>query len=132
MRRSISITLLSLALTLVFGGSAFADPGTPGVVPVSIFGGTYFAMSEDGTAIAFKMPDGRIRWEINGVPISNYGVNDVTLAEAVGFDDPNVLVLGGAIGGTYFGSSEDGTAMSFKMPDGTIRWELNGVPIFTH
>ena len=132
MRRSLSITLLSLALILVFGGSALADPGAPGTIPTSVFGGTYFAMSEDGSTVGFKMPDGHIRWEVNGVPISNYGVNDVTLAEAVGFDDPSVLVFGGTISGTYFAASLDGTAMAFKMPDGTIRWELNGVPIFTH
>lgn len=132
MRRSISLTLLSLALTLVFGGSALADPGAPGTIPTSVFGGTYFAMSEDGSTIGFKMPDGRIRWEVNGTPISNYGVNDATLAQAVGFDDPTVLVLGGSIRGTYFAASEDGTAMAFRMPDGTIRWEIDGIPIFSH
>ena len=124
MRRFILTPVLTLVLAVALGGAALADP----TVPVSIFGGTYFGMSDDHSAVAWKMPDGRIRWEIDGVPISNYGVDDVARAASVGFDSPQVLVLYGRIRGTYFGSSLDGSAMGYRMPDGTIRWELNGVP----
>jgi len=38
--------------------------------------------------------------------------------------------VGGVVGGTYFAASADGTAMAFKMPDGTLRWEIDGIPLF--
>lgn len=126
MRRSLITPILAVALLVAFGGAALADQ----TVPVSIFGGTYFGMSDDHSAIAFKMPDGRIRWELNGVPISNYGVDDVARAASVGYESPQVLVLYGRIRGTYFAASSDGSAIAYRMPDGTLRWELNGVPIF--
>ena len=132
MRRWLAIPLLAATLMLGSGGSALADPLLPGVAPTSLLGGTYFAMSEDGMAIAFKMPDGHIRWELNGVPISNYGVNDVGQATVLGFDAATVLVFGGTVRGTFFAASEDGSAMGYRMPDGTVRWEINGVPVFTH
>lgn len=121
-----AIAVLVLSLLLAMGSVASADPG----VPTSVFGGAYFAMSSDGQAVAFKLSDGHLRWEVAGIPVSNYGVNNVVMATAVGFDSPLVLVLGGAIGGTYFAASSDGTAMAFKMPDGTLRWEINGIPLF--
>ncbi|HEY8807442.1 MAG TPA: hypothetical protein VIN70_07655, partial [Candidatus Limnocylindria bacterium] len=124
MRRFILTPMLTLVLAVALGGAALADP----TVPVSIFAGTYFGMSEDQSAIAWQMPDGHLRWEINDVPISNYGVNDTALAASVGFDSPQVLVLYGRIRGTYFGASQDGSVMGFLMPDGMIRWELNGIP----
>lgn len=126
MRQLLIVPFLAVALLLGFGGAALAD----GTVPVSIFGGSYFGMSDDHSAIAFKMPDGRIRWEVNGVPISNYGVDDVARAAMVGYESPQVLVLYGRIRGTYFASSSDGSAIAYRMPDGTLRWEINGVPIF--
>ena len=124
MRRSISASILSVALTVALSGAALAAPA----VPTSIFPGTYFAMSADQSAVAFAMPDGHLRWEINGVPISNYGGDDVARAASVGFDSPQVLVLYGRIRGTYFGASADGSVMAFLMPDGMTRYELNGVP----
>ena len=124
MRRSISTPILAIALTFALGGAALADPAAP----VSLFSGTYFAMSADQSAIAFKMPDGRVRWEISGVPISNYGVDDAARAASVGFDSALVLVPYGTIRGTFFGASADGSVMGFLMPDGMTRWELNGIP----
>lgn len=131
MRRWMTTSLLTLTLALVFGGAALAETGTPGTIPTSIFGGTYFAMSEDGSTIGFRMPGGQLRWEVNGVPISNFGVDDVAKAAVFGFDAPEVLVFGGSIRGTFFAASADGTAMGFTMPDGTVRWEIDGVPVFT-
>ena len=130
MRRSISTSILAIALTFALGGAALADP----TVPTSIFPGTYFAMSMDQSAVAFQMPDGHLRWEIDGVPISNYGVDDTARAASVGlvgfvgFDSARVLVPYGLIRGTFFGASSDGSVMGFRMPDGTTRWELNGIP----
>ena len=125
MRRSIiSTSILAIALTLALSGAALAEP----TLPTSIFPGTYFAMSADQSAVAFKMPDGHLRWEISGVPISNYGVDDTARAATIGFDSPQVLVLYGRIRGTYFGASADGSVMAFLMPDGMTRYELNGVP----
>jgi len=125
MRRSISTLILSVALTVALSGAALADP----TVPTSIFPGTYFVMSADQSAVAFTMPDGHVRWEINGVPISNYGVDDTARAASVGFDSLLVLVPYGQIRGTYFGASSDGSVMVFLMPDGMTRYELNGVPV---
>jgi outer membrane protein assembly factor BamB len=122
-RQLLATPILALALIVALGSTALADP-----VPASMFGGTYFAMSEDHTAVAFKMADGHLRWEVNGVPISNYGVDDVARAASIGYDNATVLVLYGRIRGTYFGASQDGSVMGFLMPDGTTRWELNGVP----
>ena len=132
MRRWVATPVLAAMLMLGASSSALADPSVPGVAPTSIFGGTYFAMSEDGMAVGFKMPDGHVRWEINGVPISNYGVNDVAQATVLGFDAANVLVVGGNVRGVFFAASADGTAMGYRMPDGSIRWEMNGEPIATH
>ena len=124
MRRSSTTSILAIAFTLALSGAALAEP----TVPTSIFPGTYFATSADQSAVAFKMPDGHLRWEISGVPISNYGVDDTARAATVGFDSPQVLVLYGSIRGTYFGASSDGSVMVFLMPDGMTRYELNGVP----
>lgn len=123
MRNLVLTPLLAILLTLALGGAALADPA-----PVSIFAGTYFGMSDDHSAIAFKMPDGHVRWEINGVPISNYGVDDAARAASVGFDSALVLVPYGRIRGTFFAASTDGAVMGFLMPDGMTRWELNGIP----
>ena len=117
--------VLTFSLTFAQGGAALADPG----VPVSIFGGTYVAMCVDRTAIEFQMPDGHLRWEVNGVPVSSYGVDDVARAATLGYDSPLALVLYGRIRGTFWGASSDGTVMAFRMPDGTVRYELNGIPL---
>ncbi len=126
MRRFILTPLLTFVLALALGGAALADP----TAPVSIFGGTYFGMSDDQSAIAWKMPDGRIRWEIDGVPISNYGVDDTARAASVGYDSSEVLVLYGRIRGTFFAASSDGAAMGYRMTDGSLRWEFNGLPLY--
>ncbi len=60
--------------------------------------------------------------------MSDYGVNDLARASSAGFSDRSLLVPGGAVRGFYLASSGDGSWMAFQMPDGSVRWELNGVP----
>ena len=88
-----------LALLLVFGvaGSASADT----VIPTSPFGGTYYASSADGSFVAFQTADGRIRWEFNGTPLADWGVNEAVMASSVGFSDARVLVPAGRIRGSH-------------------------------
>ena len=122
MRHLLAI-ILGAVLTLAVGSSALADPG-----PTSAFGGSYLMGSADGSLVAFQMPTGWVRWELNGVPIANYGVDDVARAASVGYSDPSVLVPSGAIRGTYVACAADLTWLAFIMPDGSIRWEHDGMP----
>ena len=122
MRRLIT-AVFGLVLTLAVASPVLAD-----VTPTSRFGGAYVMSSADGQLVAFAMPDGRIRWELDGLPLADYGVNDVARAGSVGFSDPSLLVLGGTVRGVYVASSADGSWMAFQMPDLSIRWEHNGVP----
>ena len=73
--------------------------------------------------------DGRVRWELDGLPWSDWGVNDAVRAATVGFDDASVLVLGGAIRGVFVMGSADASWLAFQMPDGSVRWEHDGVPV---
>ena len=50
-------------------------------------------------------------------------------AATVGFDDASVLVLGGAIRGVFVMGSADASWLAFQMPDGSVRWEHDGVPV---
>jgi len=125
MPRLLLTSVLTVMLALASSGPARADQQ-----PVSMFPGTFVGTSPDGTAMGFQMSDGHIRWEVNGVPISLWGVNDTAMASALSFSSPLVLVPFGAIRGTYFGGTADGTVLAFKMPDGSVRWEINGLPIF--
>jgi hypothetical protein len=122
MRRLIT-AVFGLVLTLAVASPVLAD-----VTPTSRFGGAYLMSSADGQLVAFAMPDGRIRWELDGLPLAVYGVNDVARAGSVGFSDPSLLVPGGTVRGVYVASSADGSWMAFQMPDLSIRWEHNGVP----
>jgi hypothetical protein len=117
--------IFGCALTLAVASPALADP-TP--VPTSQFGGMYLMSSGDGQLVAFLMADGRVRWELDGLPLAEYGVNDVARAASLGFSDSSLLVLGGTVRGVYVASSADGSWIAYQMPDLSVRWEHNGVP----
>ena len=119
------------ALTLAFASPALADPVTTSseLVPMSSLGGSYLMSSPDGRLVAFQTADGRVRWELDGLPWSDWGVNDAVRAATVGFDDASVLVLGGAIRGVFVMGSADASWLAFQMPDGSVRWEHDGVPV---
>ena len=121
----------AVALTLAFASPALADPVTTSseLVPMSSLGGSYLMSSPDGRLVAFQTADGRVRWELDGLPWSDWGVNDAVRAATVGFDDASVLVLGGAIRGVFVMGSADASWLAFQMPDGSVRWEHDGVPV---
>ena len=121
--RQLKTILIGAILSLAIATPALADPGL-----TSPFGGAFLMASADGTLVAFQMPSGRVRWELDGMPLSDWGVNDTVRAASVGYSDPSVLVLGGQIRGIYVAASDDGSWMAFLMPDFSIRWEHNGLP----
>ncbi|TME96634.1 MAG: hypothetical protein E6I40_03160 [Chloroflexi bacterium] len=125
------VTTCAVALTLAFASPALADPVTTSseLVPMSSLGGSYLMSSPDGRLVAFQTADGRVRWELDGLPWSDWGVNDAVRAATVGFDDASVLVLGGAIRGVFVMGSADASWLAFQMPDGSVRWEHDGVPV---
>ena len=124
------VVSFAMAFTFAFASPALADPVTTSsdLVPASAFGGSYLMTSADGHLVAFQMADGRVRWELDGMPLSQWGVDDAVRAAAVGFGDPSVLVIGGAVRGVFVMGSADGSWMAFQMPDGSLRWEHDGVP----
>ena len=121
----------AVAFTLAFASPALADPVTTSsaLVPTSSLGGSYLMSSPDGRLVAFQTADGRVRWELDGLPWSDWGVNDSVRAASVGFDDVSLLVLGGAIRGVFVMATTDGSWLAFQMPDGSVRWEHDGVPV---
>lgn len=123
LRRLLLIPLVAAALSLFPAQAALAES-----VPSSPFGGSYYAQSADGSTVGYLMPDSRLRWEVNGVPISNYGIDDEARMASVA-EDPSALVRGGATRGEYYAASSDGSWMAYQMPDGTLRWEHHGVPM---
>ena len=125
------VTTCAVALTLAFASPALADPVTTSseLVPMSSLGGSYLMSSPDGRLVAFQTADGRVRWELDGLPWSDWGVNDAVRDATVGFDDASVLVLGGAIRGVFVMGSADASWLAFQMPDGSVRWEHDGVPV---
>ena len=123
--RHLKSIFLGAVLSIALATPALADPGT---VPTSVWGGTFLMASADGTLVAFQMADGRVRWELEGMPLSAWGVNDIARASSVGYSDPSVLVPGGMVRGVYVAASEDGSWMAFMMPDLSMRWEHNGIP----
>ena len=131
------VTTCAVALTLAFASPALADPVTTSseLVPMSSLGGSYLMSSPDGRLVAFQTADGRVRSpqdhrrRARGLPWSDWGVNDAVRAATVGFDDASVLVLGGAIRGVFVMGSADASWLAFQMPDGSVRWEHDGVPV---
>lgn len=123
--RQLIAAIFACVLTAAVASPALADPTA---VPMSRFGGMYLMASGDGQLVAFLMADGRVRWELDGLPLADYGVNDVARAASLGFSDGSLLVLGGAVRGVYVASSADGSWMAYQMPDLSIRWEHDGVP----
>ena len=123
--RQLVAAIFGIVLTLAVASPALADP-TP--IPTSRFGGMYLMSSNDGSLVAFLMADGRVRWEIDGLPMAAYGVDDVARAASMGFSDGSLLVLGGAVRGVYVASSSDGSWIAYQMPDLSVRWEHDGLP----
>src|SRR5438094_2517830 len=110
---SISGTVLTLAV---------ASPALADTTPTSRFGGMYLMSSNDGSLVAFLMPDGRVRWELDGLPMAAYGVDDLARAASMGFSDGSLLVLGGSVRGVYVASSADGRWIGCQMPDPWAAW----------
>ena len=70
--RQLIAAIFGIVLTLAVASSALAD-----TTPTSRFGGMYLMSSNDGSLVAFLMADGRVRWELDGLPMAAYGVDDV-------------------------------------------------------
>src|SRR5438046_8987265 len=123
MRRS--VTTCAVALTLAFASPALADPVTTSseLVPMSSLGGSYLMSSPDGRLVAFQTADGRVRWELDGLPWSDWGVNDAVRAATVGFDDASVLGLGGAIRGVFGMGPAGARCVAVPMPARSVRLE---------
>ena len=121
--RQLIAAIFGIVLTLAVASPALAD-----TTPTSRFGGMYLMSSNDGSLVAFLMAAGRVRWELDGLPMAAYGVDDVARAASMGFSDGSLLVLGGSVRGVYVASSADGSWIAYQMPDLSVRWEHDGLP----
>src|SRR5438445_2230051 len=90
--RQLIAAIFGIVLTLAVASPALAD-----TTPTSRFGGMYLMSSNDGSLVAFLMAHGRVRWELDGLPMAAYGVDDVVRAESLGFSDGLLLELGGLV-----------------------------------